>query len=76
MPRKTTHVVPHPNGWAVKSGGSSKAYRVTSTQAEATQIARTVSQNKKGELLVHGTNGRIRKASSHGGDPIPPRDRT
>ncbi|WP_210442602.1 DUF2188 domain-containing protein [Vibrio crassostreae] len=75
MTRKTTHVVPHPDGWAVKSGGTTKAHRVTKTQAEAEKIARQVSINKKGEMLVHGKNGQIRKASSHGNDPCPPKDK-
>lgn len=75
MTRKTTHVVPHPNGWAVKSGGASKAHRVTKTQAEAVQIAQQVSKNQSSEMLIHGKDGKIRQASSHGNDPCPPKDK-
>ncbi|WP_412757970.1 DUF2188 domain-containing protein [Legionella bozemanae] len=32
---KIQHVVKHPNGWAVKGEGNSKATKVTSTQKEA-----------------------------------------
>lgn len=31
---KNQHVVKHPNGWAVKGEGNSKATRVTSTQTQ------------------------------------------
>ena len=45
----------------------------TSTQAEAIAIAKTIAQNQKSELVIHGKDGRIRDKSSYGNDPFPPK---
>ena len=37
---KNQHVVPHADGWAVKSAGAERATKVTSTQQEAINVAR------------------------------------
>ncbi|WP_143962145.1 DUF2188 domain-containing protein [Litoribacter populi] len=66
---KNQHVVKHPEGWAVKGAGNSKATKVTSTQKEAITAARVISKNQSSELLIHGKNGRIREKNSHGNDP-------
>lgn len=66
---KNQHVVKHPDGWAVKGSGNSKATKVTRTQNEAIGVARDISKNQSSELLIHGRNGRIRKKDSHGNDP-------
>lgn len=73
--RKTVHVVPHGDDWAVKTGGSEKAHRVVPNKSQAEQIARQVARNQDAELLIHGRDGRIQRADSHGGDPNPPRDK-
>lgn len=52
---------------------SSKATKVTKTQKGAIKIARNIAINKKSEVLIHGTNGRIRQKNSYGNDPFPPR---
>jgi hypothetical protein len=75
MPRKTTHVTPHKDGWQVKSGGSDRAYRVTKTKAQAEAIGRPFSQGRESEFIIHGSDGKIQRADSHGGDPFPPRDK-
>lgn len=67
------HVVKHPNGWAVKGAGNSKATAVTTTQAQAIEIARQIAINNQSELVIHGTNGRIREKNSYGNDPYPPK---
>lgn len=69
---KNQHVVPHPDGWAVKSAGAERATRVVSTQQEAINIARQIAQNQQSEVLIHGTNGQIREKNSYGNDPHPP----
>jgi len=75
MARKTHHVVPNPNGgWDVKRGGGTKAIVHTRTKAEAEQAGRDISRNQKTEFIIHGLNGRIQRADSHGNDPCPPRD--
>lgn len=72
MSGKKQHVVPHPQGWAVKSEGASKASSVHLTQQEAIDRGRKVSRNQGTELFIHGRDGRIREGDSHGNDPHPP----
>lgn len=72
---KNQHVVPHPNGWAVKGEGNSKATVVTKTQAEANQRAIDIARNQKSDTKIHGTDGRIRAGNSYGNDPHPPKDK-
>jgi len=67
--KKNQHVVKHPNGWAVKRVGSSRATKVTKTQNEAIIVARNIAKNQNSELIIHGKNGRIRQKDSHGNDP-------
>lgn len=71
MPKlKTTHVVPNPEGgWDVKAGGSKKATKNYGLKSKAIDRARKISQNKSGELFIHGKNGRIQNRDSHGNDP-------
>jgi hypothetical protein len=70
MSRKTNqHIVPHPNGWAVKGAGASKPSSVHRTQVKAAETGRRIAQNQGTELLIHGENGQIRERSSFGNDP-------
>jgi len=71
---KNQHVVPHPEGWAVKGEGNSKATVVTSTQQEAVDAAREIAKNQQSELLIHGKDGQIRSRDSYGNDPYPPKN--
>jgi hypothetical protein len=73
MTKKNQHVVPHGDDWAVKGAGNSKATSVHSTQQEAIDRGRSIAQNQKSELLIHGENGRIREKNSYGIDPYPPK---
>lgn len=66
------HIVPHPDGWAVKPEGGERASSVHPTQADAIDRGREVAQNQGTELLIHGRDGRIRERDSHGRDPHPP----
>jgi uncharacterized protein YdaT len=73
MTRKTTHVVPSPQGgWNVKQGGAQRASLHAETKAEAIDRARGISQNQHTELVIHNKNGRISGSDSHGRDPFPP----
>lgn len=72
MNKRNQHVVPHPDGWAVKPEGGSRASSIHETQRGAIERAREISQNQGSELLIHGRNGRIRERDSHGHDPYPP----
>jgi len=71
---KNQHVIPHPNGgWQVKGAGNQRATVRTTTQAEARTIARDLAIKNKSEMVVHGTDGRIREKNSYGNDPCPPK---
>lgn len=75
MAKKSVHVVPQGGSWAVKTAGTSKAAKVTSTQSEAIQKGIQMAQNRRTELIVHRRDGTIRSKDSYGCDPLPPRDR-
>lgn len=73
MAGKNQHVVPHPEGWAVKGAGNSQATRVYETQSQAIEHARGIAQNQGSEMLIHRSNGQIRERDSYGNDPFPPK---
>ncbi len=71
------YVVNHPDGWAIKKGGSEKASDVFGTQKEAEIRAKKIVSNLGGgEVRIQGKNGRWRDSDtvSPGNDPFPPRD--
>jgi hypothetical protein len=70
---KNQHVVPKGDQWAVKGEGNTRNTRITPTQREATEVARTIARNQQSELLIHGQNGQIRQRDSYGNDPFPPK---
>lgn len=72
---KDQHVVPHPEGWAVKGEGNSKATKVTRTQKEAIQRAENIARNQNSDTKIHGRDGKIRAGNSYGNDPCPPKDK-
>jgi uncharacterized protein YdaT len=71
---KNQHVTKHVEGWQVKGAGNNKATVVVDTQAEAIKIAKEIATNQKSEVVIHGTNGKIRDKDSYGNDPNPPKD--
>lgn len=73
MAGKNQHVVPHPDGWAIKAEGSKRATKVIATKEEAIAIARQIARNQGSELFVHGKDGKIQSRDSHGNDPYPPK---
>lgn len=72
---KNQHVVPHPEGWAVKEEGNERASKVTSTQKEAIGAAKSIAKNQKSEVVIHRPNGQIRNKGSYGNDPFLPKDK-
>lgn len=71
---KNQHITPYPlGGWQVKGAGNSKATVRTTTQGDAINIGRKISQNQGSELVIHRPNGKIRAKDSHGKDPYPPK---
>lgn len=73
MTRKNQHVVPHPDGWAVRGAGNQRATSVHQTQQEAIDAGRGIARNQHSELVIHRPNGQIRDKDSHGHDPNPPK---
>ncbi|MEZ6030413.1 MAG: DUF2188 domain-containing protein [Hyphomonadaceae bacterium] len=73
MSRKNQHVVPHPDGWAVKSEGASRAASVHDRQSDAVSAARKTAVEHKSEMFIHGRDGRIRERNTYGRDPNPPK---
>lgn len=68
------HVTPRPGGgWQVIGEGNSRATSVHDTQQEAINAGRVIARNQGTELLIHGTDGKIRARDSHGNDPYPPK---
>lgn len=66
---KNQHVVKHSDGWSIKGAGNEKATKVVATQAEAIKIAKDIAVNQQSELIIHGTDGKIREKNSYGNDP-------
>jgi hypothetical protein len=53
------HVVPTDTGWAVKKTHAERASGLFDRQAEAIDRARELAG--RGEIIVHGANGKIRR---------------
>lgn len=70
---KNQHVTKHEDGWQVKGAGNGKATAVVETQSEAIKIAKEIAQNQQSELIIHGTDGKIREKNSYGDDSFPPK---
>lgn len=77
MTRKTVHVTHNSStgGWNVKKGGAEHTSVRTDTKAEAIKMGRVISQRSGSELIIHGRDGKIQRADSHGHDPCPPKDK-
>ncbi len=69
------HVVPRDDGWAVRGEGNKRDTSNHDTQKEAIDAAKDIAINQRGEVVIHGRDGKIRDKDSYGNDPCPPRDR-
>jgi antitoxin HicB len=75
---KNYHVVPSqtsPGKFVVKQEGKTAPLTRASTQAQAIEKAKPLAKAAKGELVIHGRDGKIRDKDSYGNDPHPPKDR-
>lgn len=70
---KNQHVVKRPDGWGVRGEGNGRDTVIKPTQGEAIGAAREIAQKNRGEVLIHGTDGKIRERNSYGNDPYPPK---
>lgn len=64
------HVMPVEGAWQVRREGAGRATGVYSTQAEATEAAKSTLRRSGGELMVQGRDGRIRESMTLGRDPM------
>ena len=71
--RKSQHVVPRKDGWAVRGEGNAKDTKKFTTQKAAIRVATEIAKNKQSEVLIHGRDGRIRERNTYGNDPFPPK---
>ena len=72
---KNQHVTKHQGGgWQVKGAGNEKATKVTVTQQQSIDAAIAIAKHQKSEVVIHGTDGKIRDKDSYGADPFPPKD--
>lgn len=70
---KNVHVVKDENVWKVKQEKSLRSSGNFETQNEAFNRAREIAKNNGQEVIIHGTDGRIRRKHSYGNDPYPPK---
>lgn len=71
---KNQWVSPREGGWAVHGEGNERDTKHFPTQNQARDYAREIAKNQKSEVIVQGTDGRIRSKDSYGNDPYPPKD--
>ena len=73
MSKKNQHIVKHPEGWAVKGVGNSKATIITETKKEAIAAGKEIAKNQQSELIIHGKDGKIQEKNTYGNDNFPPK---
>jgi hypothetical protein len=66
MVRRHQHVLPHPQGWAVKKEWSSRATAVFKNQKEAIEYGRRLARRQGTELIIHNRRGEVRKRIDYG----------
>lgn len=74
MSERDIHVVPHPDGWAVKREGAERASSVHERKVDALEAGRALARKDEVELVIHGKDGKIQDSDSYGNDPHPPTD--
>lgn len=77
MSKHVRYVVNHPDGWAVKAGGSIRATSVHDTQSQAIAVAKmAVTSRGGGEVRIQGLDCGWQDSEiiTPGIDPFPPRD--
>lgn len=61
---RNQHVVPHPEGWAVKGEGNEKYTAVYPYQEEAIDRATEIARNYQADVIIHRKDGTIRDRRS------------
>jgi len=64
-PTHNQHVVPHPEGWAIKGAGNEKYTAIFDRQDEAIERARDIAINYRSSVIIHRKDGSIRDRMSY-----------
>jgi len=64
-PTHHQHVVPHPEGWAVKGEGNERYTAVYNYQDEAIERAKDIAYNYGSDVIIHRKDGTIRDRISY-----------
>ena len=59
--KRTWHVIPTAGNWVVKRGGTRRATRVLSNQADAIALARSLARGAEGEVIIHRKDGTMQE---------------
>ena len=59
------HVVPHPDGWAVKGEGNERYTAVYDYQKDAIDRAKDIAKNYRSSVIIHREDGTIRDRISY-----------
>lgn len=59
------HVVPHPEGWAVKGEGNEKYTAIYPYQEDAIERAREIARGYRADVIIHRKDGTIRDRISY-----------
>ena len=60
------HVVLQRDIWLVRREDANRAMSVHKTQRDAVDVARKIARAQKGQLVIHGRNGRVRQRNIYG----------
>jgi hypothetical protein len=64
-PTHHQHVVPHPDGWAVKGEGNQRYTAIYKYQADAIERAKDIATNYGADVIIHREDGTIRDRMSY-----------
>ncbi len=64
-PTNNQHVVPHPEGWAVRGEGNERYTAIYNYQDEAIDRAKEIAKNYGADVIIHRADGTIRDRMSY-----------
>jgi len=64
-PTHNQHVVPHPEGWAIKGAGNEKYTAIFDYQDDAIDRAKDIARNYGSSVIIHRKDGSIRDRISY-----------
>jgi hypothetical protein len=70
---KNVHVIKRNGGWVVRGESIKSVKSIHTTQSDAIEAARIIAKNEKGELIIHGSDGRIRDRARYYSEAVLPK---